>query len=200
MNKLRILRILPVFPMIFCAGCDTHTKSNVEDYFEILGEARKNSDFHTQLYLFPETIEGAEIVKFLYQETSDLFTGSYFFYLALTYNEADFNAEVQRMSQVKATFKNGVVKNVIAYPEQSAFLTIDKNGRYEYSLYNKETLEIAYLSNQLYDWKQLTVLEERHKMPDFAIPEAVDDGEHTYNMYYCYQGGIGYEITDDFPA
>ena len=197
MSKGRILQILPVFPALFCVGCKTNTKTNVEDYLDILKEAREKSDFHSQLYLYPETIEGAEIVTFLYQETEDLFTGSYFFYLVLTYNENDFNAEVQRMSKVKAEFKNGVVKTVIPYPEQSAFLSINKDNRYEYALYNKETLEIAYISNQLYDWKQLTILAERHYMPNFIIPPEYDDGNETYNLYYCYQGGIGYEVTDD---
>ena len=138
------------FPALFCAGCNTHTKSNVEDYFDILKECQENRDFHTQLYLYPETIEGAEIVTFLYQETSDLFTGSYFFYLVLTYSEEGFNAELNRMANAKAEYKNGVVKPTLAYPESNSFLTINRDNRYEYAIYNKDALEIAYISNQLY--------------------------------------------------
>ena len=197
MNKRLFLSILPIFPVLFCSGCNTHTKSNVEDYLDILKEAREKFDFHTQLYLCPDTIEGTEIVTFLYQETSDLFTGSYFFYLVLTYSEEGFNAEVERMGNVKAEYKNGVVKPVLSYPEQSAFLTINKDNRYEYALYNKERLEIAYISNQLYQWSQLTILDSRHSMPSFTIPEQYDDGKNTYNMYYYYEGNVGYEIGVD---
>ena len=197
MNKHRILRILPVFPALFCVGCETHTKSNVEDYFDIMKECRENSDFHTQLYLFPETIENTEIVTFLYQETSDLFTGSYFFYLVLTYSQEGFETELNRLSNVKAEYKNGVIKPVLSYPELSSFLTINKDHRYEYAIYDKENLEIAYISNQLYEWEQLTILKEKHYMPTFVIPEQYDDGKNTYNMYYYYENDIGYEIGID---
>lgn len=195
--KTKFLSILPVIPVVFCSGCNTHTKSNIEDYFDILQECKNKSDFHTQLYIFPETIEGTEIVKFFYQETSDLFTGSYFFYLVLTYSQEGFDTELQRMSEVKSVFKNGAEKTVIEYPEDSAFLTIKRDNRYEYALYNKETLEIAYISNQLYQWKDLEILEERHTMPDFTIPADKDNGKNTYNMYYLYQDNVGYEVTDD---
>ena len=197
MNKLRFLSILPVFPVLFCTGCNTHTKSNVEDYFDILKECRENRDFHTQLYLYPETIEGAEIVTFLYQETSDLFAGSYFFYLVLTYSEEGFNAELNRMANAKAEYKNGVVKPTLAYPENNSFLTINRDNRYEYAIYNKDALEIAYISNQLYQWKDLTILKEQHYMPNFVIPKEYDDGENTYNMYYYYEANVGYEIGVD---
>ena len=197
MNKIKFLRILPVFPALFSAGCDTHTKTNVEDYFDIMKECRENFDFHTQLYLFPETIENTEIVTFLYQETSDLYTGSYFFYLVLTYSEDGFNAELERMTNVKAEYKNGKTKPVLPYLEQNAFLTISKDNRYEYALYNKETLEIAYISNQLYQWSELTILKDRHSMPNFVIPKGYDDGKNTYNMYYYYEGNVGYEIGVD---
>ena len=197
MNKYRFLRILPVFPALFSVGCDTHTKTNVEDYFDIMKECRENFDFHSQLYLFPETIEGAEIVTFLYQETSDLLTGSYFFYLVLTYSEEGFDSEIDRMSKVKAEYKNGITKPVLWYPEQHSFLTINRDNRYEYTIYDRENLEIAYISNQLYPWEQLTILKEKHYMPSFDIPEEYDDGENTYNIYYYYEKGVGYEIGVD---
>ena len=197
MNKFKFFRILPVIPALFCTSCTTHTKSNVEDYFDILKEAREEFDFHSQLYLYPDTIENTEIVTFLYQETEDLFTGSYFFYLVLTYSQEGFDAELERMNNVKAEYKNGVVKPALAYPDLNAFLTISKDNRYEYALYDKEKLEIAYISNQLYSWKQLTILEERHYMPNFVIPKEYDDGENTYNMYYYFEDNVGYEIGRD---
>ena len=198
MNKHKFLSIFPIIPALFCVSCNTHTKSNVEDYFDIMKECRENPDFHSQLYLFPKTIEGKEIKKFFYQETTDIMTGCYFFYLSLSYSEEDFVLEVNRMKEVKAEFKNGATKSVLSYPTQSAFLTISRDNRYEYALYNEEKLEITFISNQLYPWSDLLILEEQHKMPEFVIPKEYDDGNNSYNMYYFFVDGVGYEVTDNF--
>lgn len=32
------------------------------------------------------------------------------------------------------------------------------------------------------------MIEERHKMPESVIPSEYDDGENSYNMYYCLLG------------
>ena len=33
-------------------------------------------------------------------------------------------------------------------------------------------------------------------MPDFVIPEELDDGSNTYNIYYLYDGDGGIEVVD----
>ena len=193
----RLLKTLLVLPVNWCTSCETHTQTNAEDYLDLVKEIKENFDFHTHLYTFPETIEGKEIKKFYYQETEVPFTGSYFFYLVLEYAEEDYQSELERLANVKAVYSNGVVKPIIAYPEQNAFLSIMKDNRYEYVLYDSETLEICYLSNQLYRWDELGMIEERHKMPEFVIPSEYDDGENSYNMYYWFTGDVGYEVEWD---
>lgn len=194
-NKLKILKILWVFPFLL-GSCKTDTRTNAEQYQDDLKEYKEKEDFHSQLYIFPESLNG-EIVKYIISETSDLFNGSYFFYLVLEFDLETFDSELSRLSDIKAIYTkhNNVVKPILYYPEQSAYLTISKNNRYEYVLYNKEKLQIAYISNQLYEWKDVPLLPE-HSMPSFVIPKEHDDGNNTYNIYYFYEGEVGWEITD----
>ena len=193
-KKIKILGILWVFPMVL-GSCKRDTRTNAEQYLDQIKECRENKDFHSQLYIFPESLNG-EIIKYFYMEEGDLFTGTYFYYLALQYDEETFNNELTRLSQVKSEFiKFNKVKPVIHFEEQSLYLTISRDNRYEYALYDKEKLEIAFISNQLFTWDQAKVLPE-HTMPSVVIPEELDDGNDTYNMYYYYDGEVGWEVTD----
>lgn len=194
-NKLKILNIFWVFPFLL-GSCKTDTRTNAEQYHDDLKEYREKSDFHSQLYIFPDSLNG-EIVKYIISETSDLFNGSYFFYLVLEYDQETFDSELTRLSEIKATYvkHNNVVKPILHYSEQSIYLTIMKDNRYEYALYNQEKLEIAYVSNQLYGWNEVPILPE-HGLPDLTIPNEYDDGKNSYNIYYLYEGDVGWEITD----
>ena len=195
-NKItKIPRILWVFPVIFCSGCNTTTKTDWESYEEIREECINDRDFHTQLYIFPESIEGLEITKFVFSNTTDLFNGSWLMYLGIKWDEVGFNNELTRLDNVKAIYKTGDIKPVIKYEEKSLYLTINKDNRYEYALYNSETFEIVYVSNQLYEWKNIPVVQE-HILPSVKIPSELDDGDNTYNMYYRYEGDVGWEVID----
>ena len=193
-NKVKILGILWVFPIILCS-CKVDKRTNAEQYLDQINECRNNKDFHTQLFIFPDELKG-EIVKYFYMEESDLFTGSYFYYVVLRYDDETYNSEINRIGNVKAEFtKFNKVKPILSYPEQNAFLSISKDNRYEYVLYNAESKEIAYISNQLFTWDRAQVSPE-HSMPSFVIPSEYDDGGNTYNMYYHYVDNVGWEITD----
>ena len=196
MNKIsKIVGILPVFPALFCVGCNTTTKTDWESYGEIREECINDRDFHTQLYIFPESVEGLEITKFVFSNTTDLFNGSWLMYLGIKWDEVSFANELSRLDNVKAVYKTGDVKPVIKYEEKSLYLAINKDNRYEYAIYNVETYEIVYVSNQLYQWKDTPVVEE-HILPSVTIPAELDDGNNTYNMYYRYEGDVGWEVVD----
>ena len=195
MNKLwKISRISLVFPGLLCASCNQTTKTDIEEYIDILKECVADRDFHSQLYIFPKSIEGLEIQKFVFSNTTDLFNGSWLMYLSLKWDEDGFNKELERLNDVKAEFKTGDIKPIIKFKEESLYLTISKDNRYEYVLYNKESFEVTYVSNQLYEWKKTPVLKD-HILPDLVIPTELDDGNNTYNMYYRYEGDVGWEVT-----
>ena len=184
-----------VFPAILCSSCNTTQKTDWESYSEILQECISDRDFHSQLYIFPESIEGKEIIKFVFSNTTDLFNGSWLMYLGLKWDEQGFYSELERLNNVKAIYKTGEVKPVIKFEDKSLYLTISKDNRYEYALYNSDTYEIIYVSNQLYEWKDIPV-EKEHILPNVRIPEELDDGSNTYNMYYLYDGDVGIEVVD----
>ena len=184
-----------VFPALLCASCSQTTKTDTEEYVDILKECVADRDFHSQLYIFPKSIEGLEIQKFVFSNTTDLFNGSWLMYLSLKWDEDGFNKELERLNDVKAEFKTGDIKPIIKFKDESLYLTISKDNRYEYVLYNKESFEVTYVSNQLYEWKKTPVLKE-HILPDLVIPTELDDGNNTYNMYYRYEGDVGWEVTD----
>lgn len=196
MKKLSILRILPVFPALFCTSCfKVDKRSDVESYIDILKECRDESDFHSELFIFPETIEGKEVKAFQFAHRSDLFTGSFLMYLVLQYQEADFAPELERISNVKATFKSGEQKGTISYPENKLYLTVKQNARYEYAIYDESTFEIAYVSNQIFEWEDIAV-ESKHIIPELTIPAELDDRENMYNMYYLFDGDVGIYCED----
>lgn len=196
MKKHAILRIFPVFPALFCTSCmETNTKTNAEEYEEILKEFRDLSDFHSELYIFPESIEGTEIVHFVSAQREVMFTGDYLMYLVLTYTEESYTSEIERISNVKATFKTGEEKHILSYPEQNLYVSIAKDDRYEYVIYNEETYEIAYISNQLFRWDE-TPVESKYIIPDIDIPEEKRDWGEGYNMYYLYDDSTGMYVKD----
>ena len=62
MKKRAFFAILPVFPALFCTSCmQKDERSDVESYIDILKECRDEADFHSELTIFPETIEGKEV-------------------------------------------------------------------------------------------------------------------------------------------
>ena len=122
-NNSKILGILWVFPLILCS-CKTDTRTNAEQYLDQIQECRNNGDFHSQLYVFPEELKG-EIIKYFYMEESNLFTGSYFFYLVLEYDQETYDSEIARLGNVKAEFqKFNYIKPILIYSELNAYLTI----------------------------------------------------------------------------
>ena len=191
---MKFLKLLPIVPLLFCTGCKKTTKINAEEYLEILQECKDEQDFHTELYIFPESIEGLEIKGFYFAHMEDLFTGSFLLYIVLGYQEDNFAIELNRLSKVQAVFNQGT-KQIIHYPEERMYLTIKQNARFEYAMYNETTYEIAYVSNQIFEWKD-TPVESQYIIPEVTIPEELDDRENMYNLYYWYEGDVGIYVNE----
>ncbi len=195
MKKLSCLSLL-LTPLVL-SGCLSHpqTHKDPSEYFSCLETAINNSDFHSQLYIFPKDIKEESISNFAYQTRDGLFSGNYFFYLVVNYNQTEFEQELSRLDSVKASFKNGKEKSVLKYKEHSLYLTINRNERCEYVKYNEEKLEIAYVSNQIFSWDKVDISND-HLLDDVTIPSELDDGDNSYNMYYFYEGDVGWYVTD----
>ena len=115
----------------------------------------------------------------------------------MKYDQNQFNAELERLDAIKADIEipNNVfkTKNIIKDTDTSQYVTITQNSRYEYVKYNAETLEIAYVSNQLFTWRE-TGIKNEYLYKDIKIPTELDNGDNSYNMYYYRVDDIGYYV------
>ena len=196
MNKSRILTILPGISALFCVSCGKiEHKDDAGSYESLLKQCREESDFHSELYIFPETTQNGEAKGFYYAHQESMFTGSFFIYLVMKYDQTNFENEIDRISHVKAQYKTGETKSIIPFADQNLYLTIKKDNRYEYAMYNSSSLEIAYVSNQLFEWKDIPIKNE-HILPDVIIPAEVMDQGNGYTLYYLYDGDVGMYIED----
>lgn len=191
LNKVLFL-IIPTL-LTSCAWKNTDAKN----YRAKLLECREEADFHTELYIFPEDTNEGTPTNFFYRKMEDLFIGTYVLYLVMEYDEVHYLSEIDRLSKVEARFSNGETKSIIHNVENSVYLTIQMNGRYEYAKYNPDKYEIAYVSNQLSSWEASGVSKE-HLID--VIPLDDEDAPGGYNMYYYYVDDVGYYVTEEVYA
>lgn len=187
-NKL----ILPILALSIC-GCSV--SSDIASYKRLYEELVAEVDFHTGLFVFPKDTNSGKPRKLYYKKVPDLLTGSFVFYLVMEYNEANFASELDRLSKIKQHFcidesdliveKIDATKTIIHDEVNHAYVTICRNNRYEYAMYNETNHEIAYVSNQLEPWL-VTGVKNEHIITDFNVPEEIDDGNNSYNLYYYY--------------
>ena len=191
----KIFRFSLLIPIICCAlGCSTETNTDINQYNVLLTSLKENSDAHSELYIFPNEIDKTKTISFQYKHTEDLFNGSYLLYLVQKYEISDFNNEINRLGQIKSEFtKYNVTKTIIHDASQNMYLTIFRNNSYEYAIYDDEQLKISYVFNQLYRWEDIKI---DRPISAVNIPPEMDDGENEFNIYYYYQGDIGYYIED----
>ena len=191
-----IVATLMMIPFLALGGCASRTNDDVNKYEEVLAKAVQNSDFHSQLYVFPKKVDVNNVTNFRYMERDDLFNGSYLLYLSVKYNQTQFDAELERLDSVKAEFNSQkATKPLLKFVDKSEYVAINRNSRYEYVKYDSESLEIAYVSNQIYEWAETGVKKE-HLFEEVTIPSELDDGGNSYNMYYYYEADIGYYVND----
>lgn len=195
--KKPIIATLMMIPFLTLSGCATKANNDISQYETLLKQSIDNSDFHSELYVFPSEINTENAIAFSYKTREDLFTGSYLLYLVMKYDQNQFSAELERLDAIKADIEipNNVfkTKNIIKDTNTSQYLTITQNSRYEYVKYNSETLEIAYVSNQLFTWKE-TGIKNEYLYKDIKVPTELDDGDNSYNMYYYRVDDIGYYV------
>lgn len=191
-----IVATLMMIPFLTLGGCASRTNDDVNKYEEVLAKAVQNSDFHSQLYVFPKKVDVNSVTNFRYMERDDLFNGSYLLYLSVKYNQTQFDAELERLDSVKAEFNTQkATKPLLKFADKSEYVAINRNSYYEYVKYDSESLEIAYVSNQIYEWAETGVKKE-HLFEEVTIPSELDDGGNSYNMYYYYEADIGYYVND----
>ena len=189
-----ILKLVLLIPIICFPSCKASTNTDIDRYETLLKDLRDNSDAHSELYIFPETIDKTKSLDFKYMHTEDLFNGSYLFYLVQQYETEDYQNELKRLSQIQSQFPEyNVTKNIIHLSEKNMYLSIYRNTNYEYAIYNKEKSTIYYVFNQLYSWETVNIA---CPISNVNIPKEVDDGENSYNIYYFFEADVGHYVED----
>lgn len=59
----------------------------------------------------------------------------------------------------------------------------------------RQHLKSAYISNQLFEWKEIPV-DKKYLLPELKIPKEIEDKGWGYNIYYEYDGDVGLYILD----
>ena len=128
----------------------------------------------------------------------DLFNGSYLLYLVVNYSDEDYNAEIERLKSVKAEYPDAIKNPLYNKSDNPAYITIfDGNGSYEYALLDSKNKTIAYVFNQLFEWKEIEI-NENYMLKNYSVNSNDKDiNQNGYNMYYIYdKNGIGTSFNE----
>ena len=178
---------------VLLSGCSFTGKEKINsdpsEYNKVLKQFLDDKDVHSEMYIFPEKIDVSKADKFESRIRDGIFGNDYFMYLSTKYESDTFEQEINRLKDIKCTYVDGTVKTIIHLEEESLFVTIYKDNRFEYVTFDEEELKVTYVFNQLYHTEE--------KLENIVVPFEFDDGGNSYNMYYRYEGDVGYYITDD---
>lgn len=173
-------------------------KTNIVEYAQALSELRENSDAHSGLFIFPENVNVDNVKEYKYLTREDLFNGSYLLYLVVNYSDEDYNAEIERLKSVKAEYPDAIKNPLYNKSDNPAYITIfDGNGSYEYALLDSKNKTIAYVFNQLFEWKEIEI-NENYMLKNYSVNSNDKDiNQNGYNMYYIYdKNGIGTSFNE----
>ena len=165
---------------------ESYSSADKSEYLQFEGFRGKSA-----LSIFPKTIEGIEVVDYLYRYMDTLFDPTAEIYLECRYDEEAYQAEVARLQGIYAEH-NGEVQTII-YDTESfnypAYVTINGNDHcYEYALLLDDE-KIAYIHMEF-------IKEEEVGFSNDYLPMAYEEDDKGYSMYIFYQkDGSGYIVT-----
>ena len=138
--------------------------------------------------------KSAQIESYYYYYMDTLFDPTCQIYLEYTLQDADFETEVLRISQIKERYEHEHYKdkeNKIVYDTKNfiypAYVTIFNNDHcYEYALINQEEHKIICVFTQFIGNNKVK-FDKRYLPQDFGNTK----NENSFNMYYT-ENGLGY--------
>ena len=135
------------------------------------------------LVIFPDRVDEKDCINYYYWERKGIFDTDYQIYLACKYNSATFESEVNRLKDIKCTYKSE--EHTIKYNTEDynfdAYETINNWDRgYEYALIDEAEHIIYYVHLEFINKDR--VVFDHSLLPDNYAEHDMDfiDG---YNMY-----------------
>ncbi len=130
------------------------TKKGTDGYDKEAMVSKYSSEFNSGFYLFPENLDKSVDDEYAYSAKTGLFDTDGYFILKVQYNEEDYKAEVDRMSDVscKIDFDNNQSYTNYVYQDDTmynypAIIAMDGyDNAYEYALLDEEDLTIIYVA------------------------------------------------------
>ena len=184
------LAIIVLFMTIFPYTQAGYNADEVGDYDKAYINERFGGDIHGDLQLFPDSLESCDPVKFNVHLLTDLFDTDGHVILVCRYDEAQFRAEIERLSSAQSTldYKGEVLTRKVIYDEEMyrlpAFIAIDGyDSEYEYALINESEREIVYV---YLSYPSVTEAAYHDYLKWDLTEYAKNDTLNSYSMYSFY--------------
>ena len=177
-----LLTVIALFITLVITGGWTKRSSNISDYPHILTE---ETNMGTGFFIFPEKLtEKMTDIAFDYYYKDTLFDPTISVFLQVTYEQKQYEEEINRLSNLQKKQKDGIKKlirdneNKYPYP---AFIAVENHGNsYEYALLSGET-QITYIYTMNFS-KDEILFEEKYLPADFMTEKGKEFGSG-YSVY-----------------
>ena len=164
---IQILILLIIIGIIYlCVYCskihNEETHNDIENYYNYMYSIREEEKAYTTLAVFPPLLNEIEanVIKFEYKKANTVLDDLYFLYLECTYNEKNYNRELERVDKL-------IARKWILETNDKYDIYITRNTGYntfEYALFDKENLKVIYVFNQVYKNKDLQDIKKEYKL------------------------------------
>ncbi|MBQ8194442.1 MAG: helix-turn-helix transcriptional regulator [Oscillospiraceae bacterium] len=189
MLALGMVMVMESAPFKNQAGIENYDKSKLLEQY--------GGDI-SELFVFPDETTNMLEPTFVSSLKTGFFDTDGYMILRGTYNEEDYDAEVQRISSIECTVE-GITKD-IKYDEESyalpAYVAIDGfDYEYEYALLDEKNHTITYILLSYPEYVDLREYEEYLKLD--VDEYKIDDSLNRFSIYSrYYEDGVYIEYSD----
>ncbi len=179
----------------------TKRKEGADAYDKTFYLEKYGGDLNSNLYIFPDEIEGKEIVTFKSGLKTGFFDTDGYILLECRMSEEAFQQEIARLAALEATieFNGETYTNYVMYDEESypypAYITLDGfDSSYEYALLDEEAHRIIYLYISYPSMTNLNYAKYLKK----NLLSYTQSGLDSYTLYHhTFDGGASYIGVQD---
>lgn len=198
-----VIRVALIIALVvFAESAPFKNQTGIENYDKMKILEEYGGDLNTGLFVFPNETDNMLNATFSSHLKTGLFDTDGYLILQTQYSKEDYEAEVERLSNIGCSIEFGAdkVSHQIQYDEKSyelpAYVAVDGYDYiYEYALVDEEKYEITYILLSYPEYVNLRDYEEylkknasEYKINDvlnqFSIYSATFDGGESWIEYY----------------
>ena len=198
-----VIRVALIIALVvFAESAPFKNQTGIENYDKMKILEEYGGDLNTGLFVFPNETDNMLNATFSSHLKTGLFDTDGYLILQAQYSKEDYEAEVERFSNIGCSIEFGAdkVSHQIQYDEESyelpAYVAVDGYDYiYEYALVDEEKYEITYILLSYPEYVNLRDYEEYLKkdaseyqindvLNQFSIYSATFDGGESWIEYY----------------